>query len=353
MAEKTFVLPAPAIGDFASRLEALRRNALEVLAGTTPVWCRALLSDAANQLPQLKASALYRDVLSRGAFSWVEQPPLDGSKITLVLTVTEDDVCVTGTPDRCIVTQGPVRRLFHSVRFTADEVAGLSPKAQTEKAFARHIAWLKEEGLTLEHNCVRTWLYVRDIDHNYRGVVEGRNAVFAREGLTKDSHFIASTGIGGQTDVAGAAVAVDFWSVDAPALAQHYLTALDWLNPTHEYGVAFERGVRVTTGEDGARLYISGTASIDRHGQCIHLNDVAKQTERLFENISHLLADGGASLDDMQWMTVYLRDLSDYDVVARYVNERFARVPCAVVLAPVCRPQWLVEVETVAEKNEN
>ena len=353
MKERTFVLPAPVTGDFVSRLSALEREVRHVLSGrdeerVTLVWCRAFLSDAANQLPLLRASVLYADVLSRGAFSWVEQPPLDCSKITLILTVTTDSVTVSGTPDRCAVACGGVKRLYHSVRFTADEVAGLSSKEQTEEAFGRHIDWLKAEGLSLADNCVRTWLYVRDIDHNYHGVVEGRNAVFAREGLTKDTHFIASTGIGGQTDVPGAAVAVDFWSVDAPALSQHYLQALEWLNPTHEYGVAFERGVRVSTGDGGASLYISGTASIDRHGRCIHQNDVPRQADRLFENISHLLADGGATLDDLVWMTVYLRDLSDCGVANEYLNGRFPNVPRIVVLAPVCRPQWLIEVETMA-----
>jgi hypothetical protein len=146
------------------------------LPDSVPILKRFFLSDAANQLPLLRASVLYADVLSRGAFSWGEQPPLDGSKITLILTVTTDSVTVSGTPDLCVVACGGVKRLYHSVRFTADEVAGLSPKEQTEEAFGRHIDWLNAEGLSLADNCVRTWLYVRDIDHNYHGVVEGRNA---------------------------------------------------------------------------------------------------------------------------------------------------------------------------------
>ena len=51
--------------------------------------------------------------------------------------------------------------------------------------------------MTIRDNLVRTWIYVADIDVNYDGVVRARNDVFRRYGLTADTHYIASTGIGG------------------------------------------------------------------------------------------------------------------------------------------------------------
>jgi enamine deaminase RidA (YjgF/YER057c/UK114 family) len=313
------------------------------------VWSRVYFSDAANQLEVFLKHPLYGDTLSKAAFSYVQQPPLDGSKIAVKIVATKDLIEKIGTPDRCVITDGNARYLFQSVRFTAGEAARLSPYDETVEAFDRHSRWLRSEGLTLKDNCQRTWLYVRDIDVNYGGAVKGRNDVFRREGLTARTHYIASTGIGGCTETAHATVSIDFWSVDDKSMTVKYLQALDYLNPTREYGVAFERGTSFVSG-GRKRLLISGTASIDKAGQCIHVGDISKQINRLFVNIDHLLSDDGATLADVRTMTVYLRDTADYAFVERYMAERFPDIPALIVYAPVCRPLWLVEVECIAVK---
>lgn len=354
MKEETFLLKGSRTGTFTERLDVmcaqLRHRLEEEYSGINGlVWCRVYLSDAANQLDVLRAHPLYTQLLSKGAFSYVEQPPLDGSKISIMVVATKDKIEKTGTPDHRVITCNGVRHLFQSVRFTANETKETTPYDQTTQAFDRHIAWLKAEKMSLKDNCVRTWLFVRNIDHNYKDVVVARNDIFSREGLTSETHYIASTGIGGNSAEADAAVSVDFWSVDDPNMSVRYLQALDYLNPTREYGVAFERGTSFVS--DGRRrLLISGTASIDKSGQCIFIGDIGKQIERLFVNIEHLLADGDASLNDVKWMTVYLRDICDAEVVGQYILKRFPDIPAPILYAPVCRPHWLVEVECIAEK---
>ena len=49
-------------------------------------------------------------------------------------------------------------------------------------------------------------------------------------------------------------------------------------------------------------------------------------------------------------MVVYLRDPSDYELVSSLFEERFHDKPYVIVLAPVCRPGWLVEMECMAVK---
>ena len=191
---------------------------------------------------------------------------------------------------------------------------------------------------------------MRDIDCQYHDVVVARNEVFARQGLTKDTHYIASTGIEGASACAGALVAADFLSVQgAQASSVRYLTAPGYLNPTHEYGVAFERGTAIDL-PGGRHYFISGTASIDHRGQCVHEGDVETQAGRLFMNIEQLLRDGGATLRDVRYFIVYLRDVADAPVIRRYMALRFPHVPCLLTLGRVCRPQWLIEVECVAVK---
>ncbi len=198
---------------------------------------------------------------------------------------------------------------------------------------------------------VRTWIYVADIDINYEGVVKARNDIFRRYGLTADTHFIASTGIGGATQMRNAKVAIDFLTFpDIHEADKHYLKALEYLNPTHEYGVSFERGTRLV--HQGLQTYfISGTASIDKHGHVIYLGDVERQTCRLLQNIEALLKDGDATMADMKYLVVYLRDISDYAVVDAYLSERFPTIPYIIVSGKVCRPEWLIEMEGIGEKS--
>jgi len=197
-------------------------------------------------------------------------------------------------------------------------------------------------GLELKTHCVRTWIYVRDIDSNYAGLVKARNDVFAGEGLSHNTHYIASTGIGGATEGRNAVVAIDFLTMpDICEADKTYLKALSHLSPTHDYGVAFERGVRLSDGH----VLISGTASIDDKGQVLHEGDVLAQADRLLENIAELLREGGSGLERVPYFVIYLRDISDYPVIEAYMQERFPAVPRIILEARVCRPAWLIEME--------
>ena len=100
----------------------------------------------------------------------------------------------------------------------------------------------------------------------------------------------------------------------------------------------------------GSHYYVSGTASIDNHGDVLYLGDVERQTYRLLENVEALLADGEAKMSDIRYFIVYLRDISDYEVVDAVFSSRFPSVPYIIVHGKVCRPEWLVEAECIAEK---
>jgi enamine deaminase RidA (YjgF/YER057c/UK114 family) len=126
-----------------------------------------------------------------------------------------------------------------------------------------------------------------------------------------------------------------------------YLKGSTHLNPTHEYGVTFERGTAVDY-DDRRHVIISGTASIDNKGQIVHPGDIRNQTLRMWENVEVLLAEAEATYDDVMHMIVYLRDIADYSVVSRMFNERFPECPKVFVQAPVCRPGWLIEMECIA-----
>ena len=315
---------------------------------------RIYVTDAANQCADLRAHRLVTDFSGLGVVSFVEQPPLGGGKLAVLLWFVAGEVEgreVRQLPDgQCVrLTADGLTYLLQTVRWTEGNIPE-TPELQTRQAFQSHEAQLRSLGLNLRDHCQRTWIYVRDVDNQYAEVVKARNEVFSQCGLTPEAHFIASTGIGGASECTKAAVAMDFFSVGGlSAESVSYLHALDYLNPTHEYGVAFERGTRLSLPRE--QLYmISGTASIDHTGACVHRGDVLTQAGRLFLNIEKLLQSGGASLADVPYFVVYLRDVADKAAVLRYLRLRFPDVPCLVVSGRVCRPEWLIEVECMAVK---
>lgn len=319
------------------------------------VQARFFLTDSVNQWPALHEHPLVELLEQTGVVSYVEQPPLGGSKVALLLWFIDErmlgrEVGESASGKWAAIKGETYTYVMHTVRFSPSQAAGTGSKTQMLKAFAEHKAVLTHLGGTIEADCQRTWIYVRDIDAHYTGAVEGRNEFFAQEGLYAHTHFIASTGIGGISATKEALVAADFFSVLGLERDKiRYLHATDYLNPTHEYGVAFERGTALDL-PDGQLYLISGTASIDKHGKCLHLGDVVTQAGRLFLNIEKLLEDGGSNLEEVKYMIVYLRDVADYDTINRYLQIRFPHVPRLITEARVCRPEWLVEVECVAQK---
>jgi enamine deaminase RidA (YjgF/YER057c/UK114 family) len=326
-------------GLFGQRLKRLETTVgsyldIERLTGRTLRYVKIFLSDIANQEDELRRSPLMRDIIGTVPTTVIQQSPVGGAKIALLLKTSDETDTFR----------------FDSLRLQDDEVANFGSYVQTVMLFDKYLALLKEQGLTLKDHCVRTWIYVRDIDTNYDGVVKARNDIFRQHGLTVDTHFIASTGIGGRSLGKNVCVAIDF--LTAPGIQPDdilYLKALDHLNPTHEYGVAFERGVRIALPQ--RHLYfISGTASINNRGEVIHPGDITRQTERLLENIGALLADGGATMNHIKYFVIYLRDLADAKAVDDYMQQTFPETPRIITHANVCRPAWLVEMECVAEK---
>ena len=135
--------------------------------------------------------------------------------------------------------------------------------------FNEYVMQLAEEGCKLSENCIRTWLFVNDIDLNYGGVVRARNQVFFTQGLTVHTHFIASTGIGGRQQDPNVLSQMDNYAIAGIRQEQiHYLYAPTHLNRTSDYGVSFERGTYVDYA-DRRHVFISGTASINNKGACI------------------------------------------------------------------------------------
>jgi enamine deaminase RidA (YjgF/YER057c/UK114 family) len=315
------------------------------LGGAKPVFKRYFLSDAYNQSGEVLSLELdYSDY----ALSVIQQSPLDGTKIALwvyLQTHVETRALPSGLYE---VRHGSYRHLWNA---SAHNLAKNS-EYQTRLLLNEYIMQLAQEGCRLADNCIRTWFFVNDVDNNYPGVVKARNQVFFTQDLTDDTHFIASTGIGGRQADPKVLSQMDNYAIDGLQPGQvSYLYAAHRLNRTSDYGVSFERGTRVDYG-DRRHVFISGTASINNKGEIVHPGDVAAQTRHMWGNVEALLGEAGCTYDDVMQMIVYLRDIADYDTVRQLYDERFPHTPRVIVLAPVCRSGWLVEMECMAIRSQ-
>ena len=299
----------------------------EAVGALSPVMVRFHLSDIANQAGPL------REILAREMpgvpVSLIGQAPLDGPRLVLEGWFAERPLTQLGFLPGA--DPGETTSYDQMARLFADLAAALAPRRNV----ADHV--------------LRTWIYCRDIDNNYAGLVRARRDYFDAIGLTAETHYIASTGIGGTAERPGQLVAMDSLVTNGVAPEQiEYMHAPEHLSPTHIYGVTFERGVRLMH-RDRSHFFLSGTASIDKDGQIVHPGDVVRQTERMLENVAALLEHHQGKLEDLHQAMVYLRDPADRDSVAGMLRERIGKhCAFAVLLAPVCRPGWLVDLDGIA-----
>ncbi len=223
------------------------------------------------------------------------------------------------------------------------------PFGQTQTIFKDYCDAIALDGMDLKTNTMRTWLYVKDIDNRYQGMVDARRSFFEELGMGRNNHSIASTGIEARLIDPEMLVGLDALAIGNIEKNQiSYLSAPEKLKSPHTYGVTFERGTKIDFG-DRSHYYVSGTASIDKHGNVVHDTDIEKQTLRVIDNINALLAPHSASIKDMAYLIIYLRNLNHYPYVKHIMDSTLDNQSLQVyVKAGVCRPAWLVEIEGIA-----
>jgi len=325
------------------------RNALDSIGldTQTALLRRFFCSDLPNQVTALEARPFSnpRNTDEPCAVSWVCQPPVPPVKVALWAYHVSDPSCKLdriqeGTS--LALVRGELSHHWTTgiTCLNADTVYD-----QTRGIFEQYDAFLRARDLSLADNVIRTWLFVQNIDANYEELAVARKEFFAQRGLTPNTHFIASSGIEGTHSNVAAKVTMDAYAISGVRPEQiEFLAALDHLSPTDVYGVTFERGTSVAY-RNRKHVIISGTASIDHQGRILYPGDVSRQIDRTLENVEALLKQAGATLKDMCVFIVYVRDPSDHAVAWQQMRERFGDAPIEVAVAPVCRPEWLIEVE--------
>lgn len=283
--------------------------------------------------------------------SITEQPPSTGVKLAL-LGMCLNNITAKHREENIFFfdTTTGIRHIFaeHIIDKETNEYS--NSEIQTTNIFNTMRDKLSRFNATIERNVLRTWLYAPHVDADYAGIVKARNKLFDSINLTKETHYIASTGIQGGSTNQFVRVFMDAYAiVGIDEQDIRYIQAPEHMSPTYIYGVAFERATGIHMGPADF-LFISGTASIDKEGRIVHPGDIVKQTQRTLENISAILEASDFTETDLSSFIVYLRDATDYSFVRPIIDQYAKNLPAVFVKAPVCRPGWLIEIEATAAR---
>ena len=101
----------------------------------------------------------------------------------------------------------------------------------------------------------------------------------------------------------------------------------------------------------GDTVYTSGQIAMDPAGNLVGEGDLGAQARQVFANIRAILAEAGATMDDVVKITAFITDMNQYAAYAAARAEAFPNnVPASsTVSCPLLvSPELLGEVEAVA-----
>ncbi len=101
----------------------------------------------------------------------------------------------------------------------------------------------------------------------------------------------------------------------------------------------------------GDLLFISGQAAIDDEGKIVGVGNFDAQAAQAFRNLDRVLRAGGSSLKNVIKVTIFLRDMSNFqkiiDLRGRYFTPPYP-ADTIVEVTSLYSPEALIEIEAVA-----
>lgn len=100
----------------------------------------------------------------------------------------------------------------------------------------------------------------------------------------------------------------------------------------------------------GDTVYVSGTLALGEGGIVLHPGDCDAQTRHVLEVIKTTLEAAGASLADVAFNHIFLKDWADYPAMNRVYAEYFpgAKPARYCIQCGLVKPDCLVEIASVA-----
>lgn len=331
--------------------------------------CRDILSQVAgNQIVLEIVFFLYPEEFNRGEetipaecrrrfgkampmVTCIAQKPLEATLAAEVLYLRDDGI-VEYSEDYLLIRNGKDKELItKGIRFPKAGDTGEQAKA----IFSRIGEILNAEGFKV-NEIVRQWNYIDEITgmkngvQNYQLFNDARSTFYSS--VEWPGGYPAATGIG--CSAGGVTVAVH-----AVKNALKVSSPIDnpLQVPAHKYSgkvlVAGREPVRTTPKFERARLLgetvlISGTAAI-KGEDSTPSTDPEIQSETAMEVVENLVdpknIHPSATCFTPEALRVYVKREEDAETIMRTIRKRWNRVPIHFLLADICRPELLLEIE--------
>ena len=215
---------------------------------------------------------------------------------------------------------------------------------QASEIFERLEQLLADHGMTFA-NVVRTWFYNDRINDWYAEFNAARTRFFESRRVF-ETFLPASTGIGHPNPFSAALVAGFFAMKPKDASAHAEIVRSPLQTDAMTYKSSFSRAAEAICAT-GRRLFVSGTASIlPNSSEVAFVGDPAKQVDCAMRAALAIVESRGMTVKDVCRAIVYLKDPSYHDHWQAWLRANGLPPDFATELvAEVCRPDWLFEVE--------
>ncbi len=100
----------------------------------------------------------------------------------------------------------------------------------------------------------------------------------------------------------------------------------------------------------GNTVYVSGVLALGEGGTVLHVGDAAAQTRAILDTIKTTLEAAGATLADVAFNQIFLKDLADYAAFNTVYAEYFPGPKPAryCIKTDLVKPDCLVEIASIA-----
>ncbi len=102
----------------------------------------------------------------------------------------------------------------------------------------------------------------------------------------------------------------------------------------------------------GHLIFASGQVSRDVNGNTVGVGDIKAQTRQVLENLKAVLEEGGATLDDVVKVTVFVTNVAEHFAQIHEVRSEFWKdgypASTLVEISALANPELLIEIEALA-----
>ncbi len=300
-----------------------------------------------------------------GALSYVGQGPCRGKGIAGVHLWAARSQSSEPVVEPLSVEGRTVGRAFctDSVRFISIPRVGPSgrrsgdgPEAKRDNAASmfREVSRLLGSLNLSYRNVARTWIYLPSLLEWYGEFNAARRQVYSEAGLISGGSprwLPASTGIqGGCPD--GWDCMIDVLALarrDGAELEVRMLESPDQCE-AYCYGSSFSRAVEIKD-RRVSRIFVSGTASIDREGNTVYAGDFEAQARHTLRVVRDLLGVRNHGFEDVAQAVVFLKHKNLFEAWRSVASEEdFDHRLCIETVADICREDLLIELEVMTLK---